>query len=183
MATAEVLMTAEEYCDLPEDGRRTELVRGRIIELTQPTFFHGYVCLEIAALLRNWVKERELGRVVSNDSGILTQNDPDTVRGADVAYYSFARIPKALIPTRYPDVPPELVIEVRSPSDRWRDLHAKVAEYLKIGVLVVCVLDPEPRTAHLYYPDKPNQNLGPDEELTFPDCLPGFSVPVRRFFE
>ena len=39
-------------------------------------------------------KRADLGRVVTNDSGIVTQRDPDTVRGADVAYYSYARLPK-----------------------------------------------------------------------------------------
>ncbi len=183
MSVAEALITAEEYCDMPDDGRCTELVRGRIIELTRPTFLHGYVCVEMATALRAWVKARELGRVVSNDTGILTQRDPDTLRGADVAYYSFARLPKESTPRKYPDDAPELVIEVRSPSDRWRKIYAKVAEYLDLGVLVVCVLDPDTQSAHLYYSDHPARTLGPDDELTFPECLPDFRVLVRSLFE
>lgn len=58
-----------------------------------------------------------------------------------------------------------------------------MAEYLKIGVLVVCVLDPEPKTAHLYFPDQPDRTNGPEDELTFPECLPGFRVPIRQIFE
>jgi hypothetical protein len=60
---------------------------------------------------------------------------------------------------------------------------AKVAEYLEAGVLVVVVLDPEPRMAHLYYADRPVRTLGPDEELTLPEILGDFRVAVRRFFE
>jgi Uma2 family endonuclease len=183
MSIAESQITAEEYCDLPDDGRRTELVRGRIVELTQPSFIHGFVCLEIGSIIREWVKERDLGRVVSNDTGILTQRDPDTLRGADVAYYSFARLPKESTPRKYPDVAPELVFEIRSPSDRWRKIYAKVAEYLDLGVLVVCVLDPDTQCAHLYYSDQPARTLGPDDELTFPECLPDFRVLVRSLFE
>ena len=183
MSIAEALMTVEGYADMPDDGRRTELVRGRIIELTRPNFVHGYICGQVSYLLNAWISGRDLGRIVTNDSGIVTQREPDTLRGADVAYYSFARLPKDSIPRPYPDVAPDLVVEVRSPNDRWRDLHAKVAEYLNIGVLVVCVLDPEPRAAHLYYPDHPNRTLGADDELTLPECLPDFRAPVRSLFE
>ena len=59
---------------------------------------------------------------------------------------------------------------------------AKVAEYLALGVSVVCVLDPEdPDQAHLLLPDQPTRDdLGPDDDLTFPECLPGFRVLLRR---
>src|SRR3954469_5295648 len=107
MATVEALITAEEFGRMPDDGRRTELVRGRIIELPPTNFLHGLICLAIGSLLRDWVKERGLGRVVSNDSGMVTQRDPDSLRGADVAYYSFERLPKDSVPRQYPDVAPE----------------------------------------------------------------------------
>ena len=183
MAIVETLITAEEFGRMPDDGRRTELVRGRIIELPPPNFLHGLTCAEITLLLTLWVKERDLGRVVTNDSGVVTQRNPDTLRGADVAYYSFDRLPKGSLPKQYPDVAPELVVEVRSPSDRWRDIHSKVAEYLNAGVLVVCVIDPETQTVRLYYPDHPERILAPDDDLTFPECLPGLLVPIRSLFE
>jgi Uma2 family endonuclease len=184
MATVEEqLLTLEEYGQMPDDGRRTELVRGRIIELTRPTYLHGLICVEIIFALRAWLKDRELGRVISNDSGIITDRDPYTLRGADVAYYSYGRIPRGTHPSKYPDVPPEIVIEVRSPSDRWKDIHEKIAEYLAIGVSIVCVIDPDLQTAWLYYPDQPDRIVGPDGELTFPECLPDFSVAMRSLFE
>ncbi len=184
MATvSEKLLTVEEYAEMPDDGPPTELVRGRIIELTQPTYLHGLTCLEFGSILRNWVKARQLGRVVSNDSGILTERNPDTLRGADLAYHSNARIPQGTNPGRFPAVAPEIVVEVRSPSDRWRDIRKKVAEYLAIGVLVVCVIDPELRTAWFYHQDQPDRMVGPDGDLTFPECLPDFSVPMRSLFE
>jgi Uma2 family endonuclease len=183
MAIGEALMTAEEYGQMPDDGRFTELVRGRIIELTQPTFVHGRICFKIALLLGVHVERHQLGRITTNDSGIVTRRGPDTVRGADVAFYSFARMPKETTPVLYPTVAPDLVFEVRSPSDRWSEILAKVSEYIDLGVLVVCVLDPKPMKAHLYYPDQPPLMLGPDDELTIPECLGDFRVAVRRFFE
>jgi Uma2 family endonuclease len=145
--------------------------------------WHGVVCNLISRRPGNWVEDRNLGRTVSNDSGIVTRRGPDTLRGADLAYYGFARISKGSHPERYPDVPPEIVIEVRSPSDRWKDIHEKVAEYLGIGVSIVCVIDPELRTAWLYFPDQPDRIVGPEGELTFPESLADFSVPMKSLFE
>ena len=183
MSVAEKLMTAAEYEKLPDDGQPTELVRGRIVNLNVPTPRHGMVCSNICYIIRNHVDERDLGRVVVNDSGIITQRVPDTVRGADVAYYSFQRLPKGPLPAGYLDVVPELAFEVRSPSDRWSKLLGKVAEYLDAGVTVVCCLDPDDQTLHLYRADQPVVILKSSDRLSLPDLLPDLDVTVGRFFD
>ena len=114
---------------------------------------------------------------------MITECDPDTVRGADVAFYSYARIPKGPLPGNYGPEVPELIVEVRSPSDRWPKILAKVAEYLNAGVTTVIVLDDESRTAILFFSDRPTLTLKSDEELRIPEILPGFAVAVSRFFE
>ena len=65
---------------------------------------------------RQFCDEHNLGHVVSNDSGVVTERDPDTVRGADVAFYSYGRVPPGPFPRGYLAVAPELVFEVRSPT-------------------------------------------------------------------
>jgi Uma2 family endonuclease len=105
------------------------------------------------------------------------------VRGADVAFYSYARVPRGPLPQGYLAVAPELVFEVRSPTGRWRDIHAKVAEYLEADVLMVCVVDEQSQTAQLYHADLPPRILTLDEELTLPEVLGDFRVPVRLLFE
>jgi len=183
MATAEALMTAEEFGRRPDTGYPEELVRGMIIEMTPPDRRHGFVCLKAGRILGNWVEERDLGRVMSNDSGVITERDPDTVRGADVAYYSYERLPRGPLAKGYGPEVPELVFEVRSTHDRWRNVLEKVLEYLDAGVLVVVALDPDSRSAHVYSGEDEPRRLGPDEELTFPGLLEGFSVRVGQFFE
>ena len=114
---------------------------------------------------------------------VITGRHPDTVRGSDVAFFSYTRIPKDSPPEGYSEVSPELVFEVRSPSDRWSEINKKASEYLAAGVLVVCVLDPETRTAVVYTEnDSPSKKTG-DDELTLPKVFPDFKVPVRQFFE
>ena len=121
-----------------------------------------------------------------NDSGIHTEREPDTLRGADVAFYSYARFPAGPFSrTQYLAVVPELIFEVRSPSDRWSEVLAKVTEYLNAGVTAVCVLDPNPTraTATVYRDNQPPEAFAADAELTLPDVLPGFQVRVGEFWE
>ena len=63
-----------------------------------PTPRHGQICNEVGRLLGNYVKAKGLGKVTSNDSGIITERDPDTMRGADVAFYRNKRFGEGPLP-------------------------------------------------------------------------------------
>lgn len=184
MATAviETLLTAEEFRRLPDDRRPKELKRGRVIPMNLPAPRHGEICVQTIYLVRRFLDDHRLGRLVSNDSGVVTEHDPDTVRGPDVAFYSFELIPPGPLPQGYLPVVPELVFEVRSPTDRWSEILEKVAEYLRAGVTVVCVLDQMTEQCHVYRNVAPVQILAVEQELTIPDILPDFRVMVQRFF-
>jgi Uma2 family endonuclease len=178
------LLTIEEYVRLPADGRKTELVRGRIVEVPPTYPFHGYVCGRIYKAVEQFVEAGKLGRVMTNDSGVVTERDPDTLRGADVCYYSYKRLPAGPLPRdSYLTVMPELVFEVGSPSDRRSKVLAKVTEYLTAGVTVVCVVNPDAGTAVVYRDNQDPETFAADAELALPDVLPGFRVPLRQFFE
>jgi len=185
MATAEMLelMTGEQFGQRPDPGYPEELIQGRVVARSVPDRRHGYVCGQAYYILRLFADEHDLGRVMSNDSGVITERDPDTVRGADVAYYSYSRLPKGPLPTGYGPEVPELVVEVRSATDRWREILEKVLEYLNAGVVVVVVLDPETQIAHVFSADDPPRRLGTEEELILPGILDDFRVRVGRFFE
>ncbi len=183
MATVEKLLTAEEFEQLPDDGQVTELVRGRIVPSNMPLPCHGEICGRVVWLLQSHATERDLGRVVCNDSGVITERDPDTVRGADVAFYSYTRVPKGPLPLHYLPVAPDVTFEVRSPGDRWSEILIKVGEYLRAGVIAVCVLDPATLRAHVYREDTPAEVFDADDALLLPPPLDGFRVQIRRFFE
>jgi len=187
MSTASVstpaLLTAEQFDERPDPGYPEELVRGRVVPMPMPRPRHGEICSRAVRILGAHAEDRDLGRVLCNDTGVITERGPDTVRGADISYYSFARVPKGPFPDRYLDTPPDLVVEVVSPSDRWPKVLAKVAEYLDAGTTVVLVLDDQRRLAHLYQDDGTTRLLGAEEELTLPNLLGDFRVKVGRFFE
>src|SRR4051812_28044219 len=109
MSVVSNLLTAEEYLELPDDGRLTELERGRVIEMPRPTPRHGEICFQTGYLIRRYLESDPRGRIVTNDAAVITERGPDTVRGPGVAYYSYLRVPLGPIPKGYLAVAPELV--------------------------------------------------------------------------
>lgn len=176
------LWTAEEFANRPDPGYLEELVKGRIVAMPPPGLRHGYICLTVGSILRAFVDDHNLGRCFSNDAGTITERDPDSVRGPDLCFYSFERLPSELLPVGYAEAPPDLVVEVLSPHDRWPKVLVKVGEYLEAGVTVVVVLDPESSTVRLFRVDGSDVALGGSDELAIPDLLPEFRVQVARLF-
>lgn len=177
---SEPLLTVEEFAARPDPGYPEELVRGRILALPIPGMQHGLVCATIAWLLGNHTEEHDVGYTVSNNSGVITGRNPDSVRGPDVAYYSQTRFPDGQLPEGYAAAPPDLVVEVLSPHDRWPVVLAKVSEYRNAGVGAVVVVDPERRIVHLYDGDEPVRVMNEADELTLPGPLAGLRIAVER---
>jgi Uma2 family endonuclease len=175
------LLTAEEFATRYAH-RHAELVEGVVKEYPVPFPKHGKICATISALLWTHVSQADSGHSMSNDSWIKTGSNPDTVRGADACYFSYERLPKGKIPEGLLSVAPELVVEVRSPTDRWTNIYVKIGEYLKAGVRVVVILDPGTEAVSVYRDDVFAQTLHNSDELTIPDVLPGFAVVVSRLF-
>lgn len=175
------LLSAGEFAER-HAGDRVELIDGIVVESPMPFFQHGKICLLIGSALLQWVMDHDLGHVASNDSFVRTGTDPDSVRGPDICYYAYERLPRGRVPDRVMEIPPDLVVEVRSPSDRWPDTLDKVNEYLNAGVTVVLVADVETETIRASRSDGEAEIFRRDDTLTLPDILPGFSMPVARLF-
>jgi Uma2 family endonuclease len=177
-------MTAAEFVVRHGHESGVELVRGYVRRMPMPGGRHGEVCVNATLVIGEFVKSRGLGRVMSNDTFVRTTTDPDTYRGADVLFLSHRRWPADRpVPDGPLEVPPELVVEVKSPSDRRGEIRTKVGEYESVGVDVVVVLDPDLAVATVYRGEELPQRFHNGDEFTLPDVLPGFAVPVARFFE
>ena len=188
---AEERLTVAEFLKKYGHCSGVELVRGRVVwagreprsateETRMAKFRHGVFCNNAARLLDAFVKANDLGWVAINDTFVPVTSD--TVRGADVLYVSYTRVPKGEVPEDLTG-PPELVFEVRSPTDRWTDMVAKMLEYIAAGVSVVVILDPKTKSASVFRGDDRQDIFEATDTLTIPDVLPGFTVPVARFFE
>lgn len=174
------LITADEYSAMSFD-KPTELVRGEIIEMTNPGGRHGSICFKIAFLLGVWNQNTSKYVITTNDSGILTHQEPDSVRGPDVLVIKRDRLPGGKIPVKHFTVAPDVAIEVRSPSDRWSELVAKVGEFLLAGVGEVWVIDPDHQRVHLFQDQDEPTILNVDDTLSSSRLL-GFSYTVGELF-
>lgn len=183
MATADTLLTAQQFLHLPDNGMIQELVRGTVIEMPLPGFRHGKVCRRFSRLIGDYVEDNDLGHVLTNDSGVITERGPDTVRGPDVAIYLYDRVSKDAEIAGYPDAAPNLVVEVLSPDDRWPRVHGKVGEYLSAGVTVVCVADPDARTVSVFRADQAPATLAGEQTLALPDVLVDFRASINQLFD
>jgi Uma2 family endonuclease len=176
------LVTLAEFEKMPDpaDGSRLELVRGEVVVMPPPKGKHGICCSQIAWVLQNFVKPRKLGWVTTNDTGVVLERGPDTVRGPDVAFWSIARQPQ--MPEGYFLIPPDLAVEVLSPDDRRGDVRAKIKDYVFYGVPLVWLVDPETRTVTVYRGGMRGTELDESDTLDGGDVLPGFACPVAELF-
>ena len=86
-------------------------------------------------------------------------------------------------PVVYANVPPDLIVEVRSPGNPGSHLATKVREYLASGVPLVWIVDPETETVTVYRRPEEGRALFKDAQLTGDDAPPGFTCKVADFFE
>jgi Uma2 family endonuclease len=181
MSIAQQLITAEQFAEMEFD-RPTELVRGEIVECEMPYSKHGLVCAAIVFLLYSWNRKHNLGLVISHDSWIQTERDPDSVRGPDVFYVRRDKVPEAAVLDKILDFPVDLVVEVLSPSNRPKPVRDKVEEYIASGTTEVWVVDPDKRTVDTHQANRSPEHFTAADTLTRPELLPGFSCPVAEFF-
>jgi len=185
MATAAQpkLMTAEEFMAADLGEGTFELVRGEVIEVPPPMPEHGRVCGNAFFVLETYGRQSGRGYGLTNETAVLTERGPDTVRGANVAFYSHARWPRSEVGKTVPPVPPDVAVEVYSPSNRRGAMSQKVTEYLVVGTLMVWVIYPASRSVAIYRSDdEPPLVLGEGDVIENLAELPGFRCAVSDLF-
>jgi Uma2 family endonuclease len=151
------------------------------VEVPPPSKPHGFVCGRVTGILTIFAVQRGKGYPCGNDSGILVEDDPDTVRGLDVSFYEDDQTLEKM-EKPYAIRPPRLVVEVMSPNDKVTKVNVRVGQFFKRGVAMVWVVDPEVRCVTVYLPEKYPTVLDESEELTGADVLPDFRCRVADFF-
>jgi Uma2 family endonuclease len=130
----------------------------------------------------DFARRTKLGTVLTNEAGIVTEENPDTVRGADVVYISFKRLPKEQSPSGYLRAKPELVVEVLGQKDTWESLEEKVTEYHTFGVELVWVVDPNTQTVRIYPRNGQSFVAHGIDKIDGGKGLPGFQCQASEFF-
>ncbi len=175
-------MTADELFDLPDDGNRRELYLGHVLSEPPAGADHGDVGARLLILLGNHVSKHDLGRIFNADTGFVLSRSPDTVRAPDIAFVSRERIePLGRVKSFFPG-PPDLAVEVLSPSERAGTIHSKVGDYLAAGCRMVWLVDPDAQTITVHRPLGTARVVPRDQSLSGEDIVPGFAFRVSEIF-
>jgi Uma2 family endonuclease len=183
MSTVASAHSAEQLLAMPDDGWRYELVEGELHRMSPAGRHHGRVTMNFSWRLAQFVRERSLGVVFAAETGFLLCRNPDTVRAPDVAFVSAARISDAETHEGFFPGPPDLAVEVVSPSDTFTEVEDKVFQWLGAGATAVLVLHPSRRNVSLYRGKDDFRLFGEGETVDLSFVVPGFSIRVSEIFE
>ena len=180
-ALTKPLLTAEDLWKIVADGSRYELSKGELLPMTPIGLRHGQIAVKIARKLSEFVDAGGLG-IVGVEIGFKLAFAPDTVRAPDVAFVSRKRFPEGKIQETFADFPPDLAVEVLSPSDTTSAMLRKVAEYFAGHVPLVWVVNPATETVAVYLSTQEVKIVSAGEDLDGGAVLPGFRMQVAEVF-
>jgi Uma2 family endonuclease len=161
---------------------RVELIDGAVVPMTPASYEPSKITMKIAIRLGMYVLPRQLGDVLSAEAGFVLFPDRETVLAPDVAFVRAGREPQGEARWHFARLAPDLVVEVLSPSDRARDMQAKVAMYQEAGVPLVWVVDPRAETVTVLALGQAPLVLTATDTLDGGEVLPDFQVEVAEFF-
>lgn len=182
MSTTTKTVTAAELFRMPDDGFRYELVDGELIQMTPSGGEHGAVVINLSSPLHQHVKANKLGVVCGAETGYKLRSNPDTVLAPDISFVSAERIPASGVPRAFWTQPPDLAVEVASPSDTLRGLDKKANRWLAEGAALVWVVISRKRTVIVYRPSASPITLTEADVLDGGSVVPGFTCPVASIF-
>lgn len=175
------LIRAEEFQRIAEVLGPCELSKGEVVRMSPGGVRHSQLTWRVAFALERQNAASPSGQVLVGKAGMIIARYPDTVRGADVAFISFDRLPADAKPGGFLTVPPELVVEVLSDDASWTEIETKIAEYHSFGVDTVWVLDPRMLAVRVYPRGGEPVTLHGEDELTSAHPA-GFRCLVNELF-
>ncbi len=173
--------TVEEFMNLPDDGKRYELIEGELIEMPGSNLNHGIITSRLIRALGNFLESQNQSPdlALTNMAFVLA---PKTAPVPDAAFVTAERM-VGIDRSKPFNGPPDLAIEIMSPTDKWSEVIKKVRLYQRYQVTLIWVVDPFDMTVFVYRLNPPLRSLLADEELSGEDVLPGFTLPVQALFE
>ena len=168
------LVTAEALLQTNILDKRTELVRGQLIVREPAGARHGSVVMNLTIQLGIYVQRAGVGQLFAAETGFTLRRGPDTVRAPDIAFVRRERLPDP-IGDGFPELAPDLVVEVLSPGDRPGETLAKVADWIDAGTRLIWVVDAQRRIARVYRQDGTESLVAESDSLDGEAVLPGFT--------
>lgn len=171
-----VTMTLEEFLESGLEGY--EYVQGELIQMPATSVEHGLVGANVFLHLGPYVHTHQLGAVFFAETGFRVG---DRVLKPDIAFLSTDRIPEER--RKASPIPPDLAVEVVSPTDMFDRVEEKAFAYLEAGTQMVWVIAPRSKTVMVYRSETDIKLLTCNDTLSGEDVVAGFSCEVARLFE
>ena len=184
MATviADRFYTPEDLLELPE-GKQFELIDGQLLE-KHMGLLECRIAYLITGLIAAFVEPRQLGSGFGSELGYRCfPFAPMRIRKPDASFISSQRLIPDMFSEGFATIAPDLAIEVVSPHDLYCEVEAKIDEYLRAGVRLVWVINPDRHVVRVHRLDGSVSEVSRDGQLSGEDVLPGFSTPVAPLFE
>jgi Uma2 family endonuclease len=173
---------AEAFARIADAIGPCELIDGEIVPRAPSRFSQAKITSTVCYLLESHNRRRRFGRVLLGKPGFIVRRGPDTVRGADVAFISYYRLPKDTSIKGFLEVPAEFIIEVLSDDVSWSEMETKIGEYHAAGVDLVWVLDPRTLSLRAYARGAAPVLLHEGDTASADPHMAGFSCRVADFF-
>jgi Uma2 family endonuclease len=175
-------LTYDDYCLLPNDGKRYEIIDGELFVTPSPRTAHQKVVTNLCYYLADFIKKEGLGEVyVAPFDVVFSRFD---VVEPDVLYISKARA--TVLTEENVQGPPDLVVEVLSESTADIDHTTKLKLYARFGVQEYWIIDPIICSAEIYRQEEGSFELAAtlhsEDSLTSP-LFPGFNLPLAKLIE
>lgn len=171
--------TMEDLVAAHQQGSLCELVDGTLVEKAMG-YEQSVVAATILRIIGWYASKHGLG-LVSGADGFFQL--PSATRGPDVAFVARERLPNGRMPSQaYPQLAPNLVVEVLSPGNTVAEMARKRIEYFHAGVQIVWMVDCHHRSVAVYTSSTQVQVLGQGDSIDGGAALAGFTAPVSDFF-
>jgi Uma2 family endonuclease len=173
--------TPEDLLAMP-NGEQYELVDGELVEKDMGAKAR-WIASRLYHAVELFIDQEHVGWAFAAEIGYQCfEEDPNRVRRPDVSFICAGCLPGEEIPRGHIRTVPELVAEVVSPDDLYRGVLRKVGEYLRAGVPLVWVIEPETGTVDVWRRDRSGVMLQGADELDGKEVLPGFRCPLEGIF-
>ncbi len=139
------LYTYEDYARLPA-GAGYQLIGGALIVTPAPGKRHQYIAMKIVKLFDDYVESNQLGEVSMAPRDVCF--GPHDIYQPDILFIAKERL--AISAEDKVNGPPDLVVEILSPSTAYYDLRKKYRIYEKYGVKEYWIVDPEEQSVEIY---------------------------------
>jgi Uma2 family endonuclease len=172
-------LTYEDYCLLPDDGRRHEIIDGEHYVNPSPNTRHQRISRKIAFAIAAYVEPRGLGEVFYAPYDVLLSGI--NIVEPDIIYVSAAR--SHIITDANIKGAPDLVVEILSSGNRKYDEVVKFKLYDALGVAEYWIVDPDHETVKIYRQSTAGFKQAPTGDAVTTPIIPGFKLPLREIFD